>query len=126
MYSKITPGKLFKVNIKTGVITLTGKLDYETQRQYVLVIKAEDLQDKNKVDYTTVIIHVKDVNDNAPVFVDYPKTITVDVVMYTVFNLLTGNVPYFIIVLSLTPDNFTRQGRVLSLNRQRLFFEVTS
>ncbi len=96
MYSKITPGKLFKVNNKTGVITLTGKLDYETQRQYALVIKAEDLQDKNKVDYTTVIIHVTDVNDNAPVFVDYPKkTIRVDVVMYTVFNR-HGNVPYFI------------------------------
>ena len=123
MYSKITPGKLFKVNSKTGVITLTGKLDYETQRQYALVIKAEDLQDKNKVDYTTVIIHVTDVNDNAPVFVHYPKkTIRVDVVMYTVFNLLTGNVPYFIIVLSLTPDNFTRQGRVLPLNHENHFW----
>ncbi|KQS61959.1 LOW QUALITY PROTEIN: uncharacterized protein Dere_GG21728 [Drosophila erecta] len=49
----------------TGAIYVAGALDYETRRRYELRLAASDNLKEN---YTTVIIHVKDVNDNPPVF----------------------------------------------------------
>ncbi|XP_028272669.1 protocadherin gamma-A9-like [Parambassis ranga] len=56
---------LFKIEEKTGVISVTGSVDYEKDKKYELRIDAKDqggLTDSGKV-----IIDVSDVNDNAPV-----------------------------------------------------------
>ncbi|XP_052124084.1 neural-cadherin-like [Frankliniella occidentalis] len=49
----------------TGAIYVAGALDYETRKRYELRLTASDNLREN---YTTVVIHVKDVNDNPPVF----------------------------------------------------------
>ncbi|EDS44147.1 cadherin [Culex quinquefasciatus] len=49
----------------TGAIYVAGALDYETRKRYELRLAASDNLKEN---YTTVVIHVKDVNDNPPVF----------------------------------------------------------
>ena len=65
---------LFAVDSSTGEVTLaiSGRLDYETRKEYTLIITAED--NAGVVNATTlnttaqVIIAVTDANDNAPIF----------------------------------------------------------
>ncbi|KAJ6649146.1 Neural-cadherin [Pseudolycoriella hygida] len=65
---EITSGNIggaFAVKNMTGAIYVAGALDYETRKRYELRLAASDNLKEN---YTTVVIHVKDVNDNPPVF----------------------------------------------------------
>ncbi|KAK2849125.1 hypothetical protein Q5P01_008959 [Channa striata] len=56
---------LFAINEKTGIITITGSIDYEKDKKYELRIEAKD--QGGFTDSSKVIIEVIDVNDNAPV-----------------------------------------------------------
>ncbi|CAG2162865.1 unnamed protein product, partial [Oppiella nova] len=58
-------GGAFAVKNETGAIYVAGPLDYETRKEYKLRLVASDNLNEN---YTTVIIHIKDVNDNPPTF----------------------------------------------------------
>ncbi|XP_076297147.1 neural-cadherin isoform X1 [Lasioglossum baleicum] len=58
-------GGAFAVKNMTGAIYVAGALDYETRKRYELRLTASDNLKEN---HTTVVIHVKDVNDNPPVF----------------------------------------------------------
>ncbi|XP_047366877.1 neural-cadherin isoform X7 [Vespa velutina] len=58
-------GGAFAVKNMTGAIYVAGVLDYETRKRYELRLTASDSLEENN---TTVVIHVKDVNDNPPVF----------------------------------------------------------
>ncbi|XP_076174537.1 dachsous cadherin-related 1 [Ptiloglossa arizonensis] len=64
---------LFRVDNLTGVITTAGPLDRERQSSYSFVVVATD---SGKYDARStsipVEIRVSDVNDNAPVFAEYP------------------------------------------------------
>uniref|UniRef100_A0A6G1SIF4 Neural-cadherin n=1 Tax=Aceria tosichella TaxID=561515 RepID=A0A6G1SIF4_9ACAR len=68
-------GGAFAVNNETGAIYVAGPLDYELRKEYKLVLVASDNLNEN---YTNVIIKVKDVNDNPPIFdrPTYQTTIT--------------------------------------------------
>ena len=57
-------GNLFTVDEKTGVISITGVIDYEKDKKYELRIDAKD--QGGLTDASTVIIEVSDVNDNTP------------------------------------------------------------
>ncbi|XP_031663885.1 protocadherin beta-16 isoform X14 [Oncorhynchus kisutch] len=56
---------LFQLDTKTGVINLSGPIDYEEQPIYELRVLAKD--GAGLVSYTKVLIDITDVNDNAPV-----------------------------------------------------------
>ncbi|XP_033339372.1 neural-cadherin isoform X3 [Megalopta genalis] len=58
-------GGAFAVKNMTGAIYVAGALDYETRKRYELRLTASDNLKEN---HTKVVIHVKDVNDNPPVF----------------------------------------------------------
>ncbi|XP_022647325.1 neural-cadherin-like isoform X4 [Varroa destructor] len=65
---EITQGNIggaFAVKNETGAIYVAGPLDYETRKEYRLRLVASDNLNEN---HTTVLIRVKDVNDNAPIF----------------------------------------------------------
>ena len=77
---------LFAINVTTGEITASGNLDYEVATSYALTVCATD----NATDATQsnplanirnscvpVTITLKDVNDNKPVFENYPYSIEV-------------------------------------------------
>ena len=51
----------------SGVIYLSGSLDYETKNQYILTVEAYDCGIPSRMTSTNVTIHVNDVNDNVPV-----------------------------------------------------------
>ncbi|XP_054281690.1 neural-cadherin-like [Macrosteles quadrilineatus] len=58
-------GGVFALGSKTGVLHLIRPLDYEAVQRYELRLAASD---KNTASFATVIVHVKDVNDNPPLF----------------------------------------------------------
>nr|CAD7403376.1 unnamed protein product [Timema cristinae] len=58
-------GGVFAVEETTGAIYVDGPLDYETKKKYELrLVASVDM----KENHTMVVIHVKDVNDNPPLF----------------------------------------------------------
>uniref|UniRef100_A0A1I8NDN4 Cadherin domain-containing protein n=1 Tax=Musca domestica TaxID=7370 RepID=A0A1I8NDN4_MUSDO len=66
---------LFMVDILTGGLTLMGPLDYETIKEYILIVQAYDLpENKSERLHSTVtaVVEVLDENDNEPEFVIPP------------------------------------------------------
>ncbi|XP_036146923.1 protein dachsous [Monomorium pharaonis] len=64
---------LFRVDNLTGVITTTGPLDRERQSSYVFLVVATDGGRYDaKSTSIPVEINISDVNDNAPIFEEYP------------------------------------------------------
>ncbi len=61
-----TYGSLFGINHTNGAIFLKDFLDYETMSMYHLVVTAKDKGADSHQVQTTVVIHVRDINDNAP------------------------------------------------------------
>ncbi|XP_046326847.2 protein dachsous-like [Haliotis rufescens] len=63
------PGNLFRIDPMSGEIRLQGKLDYEHQQRYEMQIVAADQGVPTPRSSTmTLVINVKDVNDNPPTF----------------------------------------------------------
>ncbi|KAK2165205.1 hypothetical protein LSH36_53g01012 [Paralvinella palmiformis] len=58
---------MFRVDELTGEIYTQESLDYEERSQYTLIVVAVDSQVNGLTGETTVIVNVKDVNDNAPI-----------------------------------------------------------
>ncbi|XP_039630279.1 protocadherin alpha-3-like isoform X9 [Polypterus senegalus] len=62
--SKIS--ELFNLNILTGEITVKGVIDFEENELYEFEVKATDRGTVPMSSHCTVLIKIKDVNDNAP------------------------------------------------------------
>ncbi|XP_031351868.1 protocadherin-like wing polarity protein stan isoform X2 [Photinus pyralis] len=58
----------FAIDSLSGDVSLVKPLDYETLRNYRLVIRAQDGGSPARSNTTQLLINVKDVNDNAPRF----------------------------------------------------------
>ena len=58
----------FKINASTGVVSTTGKLDYEVKKEYNFVVIAADGGTPGRADFIGIHINITDLNDNAPVF----------------------------------------------------------
>ncbi|KAM9850314.1 protocadherin Fat 2 [Aulostomus maculatus] len=59
--------KHFHIDFKTGVLTVTNPLDYESQTMHVLTVRATDSV-TGAFSEASIEIEVEDVNDNVPVF----------------------------------------------------------
>ena len=67
-----SPKKVFKLDSVSGVLSLMGLLDYEEQREFILVVTASDQPRNNERrlrSSVTAKILIEDYNDNAPKFV---------------------------------------------------------
>ncbi|XP_072256739.1 protocadherin gamma-B1-like isoform X25 [Pyxicephalus adspersus] len=60
----IHPNSIFSIDVVNGNIKVIGELDYEITDQYELTVKAKD--GGGLAAYCKVLIHVIDINDNAP------------------------------------------------------------
>ncbi|KAJ8914679.1 hypothetical protein NQ315_017377 [Exocentrus adspersus] len=58
----------FAIDSLTGDVSLVKPLDYETLRNYRLVIRAQDGGSPARSNTTQLLINIKDVNDNSPRF----------------------------------------------------------
>ncbi|XP_036900751.1 protocadherin Fat 2 [Sturnira hondurensis] len=61
------PLMLFSIDFKTGVLTVTGPLDYESKTKHVFTVRATDTA-LGSFSEATVEVLVEDVNDNPPTF----------------------------------------------------------
>ncbi|XP_072296133.1 protocadherin Fat 2 [Eucyclogobius newberryi] len=59
--------KHFHIDFKTGILTVTNPLDYESQTMHVLTVRTTDSV-TGAYSEATIEVEVEDVNDNAPVF----------------------------------------------------------
>ncbi|XP_029113594.1 protocadherin-19-like isoform X2 [Scleropages formosus] len=59
--------ELFKIDPLTGVITVTGLLDYESVNTYEIDVQAKDLGPNSIPAHCKVVVNVMDANDNVPV-----------------------------------------------------------
>ena len=62
-------GAEFGVRNSTGVVYVRGVIDYEQTSVYHLVVVARDRGPDAVASEATVVVHVKDVNDNSPLVV---------------------------------------------------------
>ena len=68
----------FQLESTTGAVILLSELDFEQTSFYEFVVSATDMTTPNLINYTNVLVHVVDVNDNAPYLVSSEYTVTVD------------------------------------------------
>ncbi|CAL8268210.1 unnamed protein product [Lota lota] len=68
--------ELFKVDYKSGRVTLQSPVDFEDKATYEVDVQASDLGANPTPSVCKIIIHVKDVNDNAPEISITPMTST--------------------------------------------------
>lgn len=66
--------QLFQVDNKSGRLTLRGPVDFEDKSTYELDVQATDLGPNPTPSLCKIIIHVTDVNDNAPEISITPMT----------------------------------------------------
>ncbi|XP_067898848.1 protocadherin Fat 4 [Heterodontus francisci] len=66
MYS-LDEGSPFQIEPHTGMVTVREKLNYETKKQYSLVIRASDGGSPSLTGRTEATVKLLDVNDNEPV-----------------------------------------------------------
>ncbi|XP_069061415.1 protocadherin-8-like [Pleurodeles waltl] len=66
--------ELFKLDSRTGRLTLDGQVDYETKQTYEFDVQAQDLASSPLVANCKIIVHITDVNDNAPAITVTPLT----------------------------------------------------
>ncbi|XP_059170112.1 cadherin-23-like [Physella acuta] len=97
---------LFSINNETGVVSLRGALDYETNTQYVFLVSATDHGSPPRSSQTQLVIYVLNVNDVAPVFSppSYQTSVTESsltflnpVVVYASDNEVGTNITYRIL-----------------------------
>ncbi|XP_022080540.1 uncharacterized protein LOC110973761 [Acanthaster planci] len=69
---------LFSINQFSGVVILTGPLDYETNQVYSLDIQALDLGNNSLRTTSTLTVQVLDVQDTGPVFINTPYDRTIN------------------------------------------------
>lgn len=65
--NKVEP-KLFAIDSRSGHLTLSRHLDYETWQRHSLIVTAVDSGLPSLSNNLTILIEVQDVNDNAPIF----------------------------------------------------------
>ena len=68
-------GNKFSVNTSSGEVRTIASLDRETTATFTLVIRASDgaIHGKARFSNGTLVVHVTDINDNAPAFADAPS-----------------------------------------------------
>ncbi|XP_065146653.1 protocadherin gamma-C5-like isoform X19 [Paramisgurnus dabryanus] len=83
---------LFRIDEKTGEITLNGNLDYETTPMYNIEISAKDKGVPEMEGHCRVEIEVSDINDNAPqiVLTSKPSPVREDAPSGTVVALISA------------------------------------
>ncbi|XP_021945639.1 cadherin-99C [Folsomia candida] len=77
-YIKQGPFDKFTINPVTGDLYTTQGLDYERDSKHILIIGTEENDSGNMGSTTTVVVHVKDLNDVPPIFNVVPRPIRLE------------------------------------------------
>ncbi|CAG0884506.1 unnamed protein product [Darwinula stevensoni] len=74
-YKLLSGGDLFSIDPTTGLIRTFKELDYEKEKEHVLVVGTQENTRKEPSASATVIVHVQDANDVPPVFTLLPRPV---------------------------------------------------
>ncbi|KAM4701071.1 protocadherin-8 [Discoglossus pictus] len=66
--------QLFKIDPKSGRLTLEGQVDFETKQTYEFDVQAQDMGPNPLTATCKIVVHIIDVNDNAPAITITPLT----------------------------------------------------
>ncbi|XP_067852121.1 protocadherin alpha-C2-like isoform X3 [Heptranchias perlo] len=118
--SDLTPSKvleLFNMDSQTGEITVKGIIDFEEAKNYEIIVEAKDKGPFALPVHCTVLIDVKDVNDNPP-----------DMILMSVSNSVREDVHYgtVIALISVTDQDFGDNGLTSCLIPPNLPFGLKS
>ncbi|XP_074155309.1 protocadherin-8-like [Sminthopsis crassicaudata] len=78
-FSDRTPAEAqfpFRLDPRSGRLTLAGPVDYEQKETYELDVRAQDRGPGPRASSCKVIVHIRDVNDNAPDITITPLAVT--------------------------------------------------
>ncbi|XP_048837555.1 protocadherin Fat 4 isoform X3 [Brienomyrus brachyistius] len=105
---------MFRLDQETGELTIGAPLDYESYTEFQLCIEARDAGFPPFSTYAEVFIHVRDVNDNSPVFTksvytcevfeNLPASVVCEVLAIDADLGLYGEVQYSIVVGNMDGD----------------------
>ncbi|XP_053960463.1 protein dachsous [Anastrepha ludens] len=90
---------LFAIDARSGHLTLSRHLDYETMQRHALIVTATDGGEPPLSSNLTILVEVQDVNDNAPMFERSEYSVKVleslpinsQILQVTAIDLDTGN-----------------------------------
>ncbi|KAK7929499.1 hypothetical protein WMY93_005894 [Mugilogobius chulae] len=92
----------FDINPNSGVVVTQKSLDYETTSQYKLTIQATNMAGLSN--NATLLIHLKDENDNAPIFIQKEfKGVISESAPVNSIVLTPENTPFVIRATDVTP-----------------------
>ena len=109
-FALVTSGVPFTIDNRTGVLSISGRIDREVQNLYILQISISDSPDVDGTVFSTVVfinIPIYDIDDNAPLFVPpfefaVTEEMTPSSVPFGRINIsdpdINGTTTYFIIV----------------------------
>ena len=82
----------FSIDPETGLVSVTGRLDYERAKDYFLTIQALDGGTPPLSNHATVNISIMDVNDNKPVFTaaSYSFSVVENIAADSVIGVVTA------------------------------------
>ncbi|XP_055921654.1 protein dachsous [Eupeodes corollae] len=97
--SAMNQAQLFAIDSRSGHLTLSRHLDYETSQRHSLIVTATDSGEPPLSANLTILVEVQDVNDNPPVFERNEYSIKVlesmpinsQILQVTAIDLDTGN-----------------------------------
>ncbi|XP_029297691.1 protocadherin gamma-A1-like [Cottoperca gobio] len=115
MISKSGAAGLFKIDANTGVLTLTGNVDYEKRKLYELDVQVSDQGGLS--DACKVIVDVTDTNDN-------PPSINIMSISNTVSeNMKPGTV---VTMLNIQDADSSDNGKVMCVLNKNIPFAIKS
>ncbi|XP_062856682.1 protocadherin Fat 2 [Trichomycterus rosablanca] len=78
IYSVLNPRDKFSIIQSSGVLQTTGvPFDQEKQNEYDVAVEVRDMRDPPRIAVTYVKVYVDDINDNAPVISNLPRTLMI-------------------------------------------------
>lgn len=86
--------EIFEIDEKTGIIKTIRGLDYEKEKQHILIVGTLENTSDLPGSTTRVVVNVEDVNDIPPVFTSVPRPVTLDddiPIGTTVINLIAAD-----------------------------------
>ncbi|KAG8452279.1 hypothetical protein GDO86_004184 [Hymenochirus boettgeri] len=101
--------QLFKIDPKSGRLTLEGQVDFETKQTYEFDVQAQDLGANPLSSTCKVIVRVIDVNDNPPIITITPLTSTSAGVAYITEAAARES---FVALISTTDRDSGQNGQV--------------
>ena len=116
-------GLPFQLNIQTGVLSVSGNIDYEAQQSYTITVTARNPNNISSTVIRTTVIAIENLNDNRPQFGQNPYTTSLQENLLANTPVPTSVVatdadlgPFGVVTYSITGGNFRSSFMINAAN----------